>query len=63
MIADRNLAQLSFRGFIKQLMETDEETHSQTLGRAKGVCRRVGKRIEGAIRVKNTQEDIQSQLI
>ena len=43
------------------MMETDAETHSQTLGRAQGIYGRVGDRTEGARGVKeNTRKPTES---
>jgi hypothetical protein len=53
------------RGFIQQMMETDAETHSQTLDRAQGILWKSQgwkgrlKELEGS---RIPQEDLQSQL-
>ena len=44
------------RGFTQKLMETDTETHSQTLGGPQGILwKSRGGRIMGARRAKNTK--------
>ena len=45
---------LAIRGITQQLMETDAETQSQTLGRAWGSLQKRGERIIGAKGVKDT---------
>lgn len=50
------------KGFTQQLMETDVETHSQTLGRAWGILMRGRERSEGARRSRAPQQNLQNQL-
>ena len=44
------------------LMETDAQTHSQTLGRAKGILKRGGGRPVGARRTKDTRRNLKNQI-